>query len=134
MSKNYFKNWYAKPENRASLAARRKERYATDPNYKQRVLKATESYRARTQPKDKPPIGYDWSLKEACDFIGISHQTFRSWRSKHYFPEPKYFKSRLIFTQNQDVLLRWELKTTGRSMKFLQLIASIRPALKNRRR
>lgn len=106
MSKNYFAKWYAKPENKASLSAKRKARYSSDPAYKQKVLKATESYRAGLRTRDRPPEGYVLNLKQVCIEVGISHQTFRSWRAKHYFPEPKYFKSRLIFTQNQVELLQ----------------------------
>lgn len=57
----YFAAWYAK--NRGSVAARRKKRYRTDPEYRESVHARNAAYRER-QRGGKPPTAH-WARAEA---------------------------------------------------------------------
>jgi hypothetical protein len=98
-----FGKWYAK--NRQILSETRKQRYAQEPEYRQRQLEASKRYRRgerslRTLPDDAPI-----SFVQAAERIGRHESTLHEWRRKKLFPEPKHYGRRLWFSEKQVLLL-----------------------------
>jgi hypothetical protein len=126
-----FRHWYAK--NKEQLSEKRKQRYAQDPEYRQRALEASRRRRRgevtlRTSPDDAPI-----SFREAAKRIGVSVSTLSSWRTKQYFPAPMLHGGRLWFAERQVCVLknlkekvhgqrRWYMKTD----RFKQVITYVR--------
>jgi hypothetical protein len=126
-----FSRWYK--ANRERVLAKRKQRYAQDPEYRQRAVEASRRRRrgevAPTTPPDDAPI----SFREAVERVGVSGSALHSWRRHKLFPEPKRYGGQLWFSQQQVLLLkhlkdrvygkrRWYMK----SDRFKEVIASIR--------
>ena len=88
----YFAKWYA--ANKQKISDRRKERYLTDPAYKEKVLSNSKRSRA---PKaiDKGAgriVGADgvernaYSLAEAAVLVGVSRETLAAWNKSGLVP------------------------------------------------
>lgn len=99
-----FKDWYAL--NSAKLAATRKLRYDTDPEYRRKVKEMAVAGRIQRRLNNPPPDLPGLSVAEACTAIGISEWTLSSWRDRKYYPEPsRTHGNRIWFTQAQVELL-----------------------------
>lgn len=88
--KEYFAKWYEL--NRERLSNKRKDRYNSDPEYRERVL--TNSRKSR-KSKERPVVqvvtvsGQDYnalSIAEACEKIGISVETMIKWEKSKVVP------------------------------------------------
>ena len=77
--------------------------YAENAEYRQRALDASKKY--RDTGASSIFDGHVFFTQAAQD-VGITISTWREWRKKHYFPEPKYHSGRLWFTEHQVVLLK----------------------------
>jgi hypothetical protein len=99
--------WY-KP-NKERVSAKRKKRYAEDPEYRQCCLEASRRYRRGERSLTGPPSNAPISFAQAAERIGRSRSALDEWRRKKLFPEPKRHNGRLWFTEQQ-VLLLMKLK------------------------
>jgi len=114
---SYEQQWYQKHKKR--LSAKRKKLYVENTEYRQKAQERSMQYRngerTPTIPADAPI-----SMAAAAACIGVGKSTLRDWRRSKYYPEPKRYKGRLWFTQNQLSLLR-ELKRVLRLYKMRPL-------------
>jgi hypothetical protein len=101
-TESVFRKWYEK--NRERLSEKRKKLYAEDPEYRQRLLEASRK-RTRLEPPPTNPPGAPISSAQAAERTGISISTLREWRKKKLFPEPKYYRRTLWFSEKQVLLL-----------------------------
>ena len=102
MSSESSKQWYQ--TNKETLSANRKNRYATDAEYREACL---ERSRKRQAAKLQPVAdGYTISFESAAERLGVTIGVLRDWRRQHYFPEPRSRTGRLWFTENQIQLMR----------------------------
>lgn len=97
-----FHNWYQK--NKERLSAKRKKRYAEDPEYRQRALEASRR-RSRGDRSLITPPEDAISVAQAAERAGVSVSTLHEWRRKGHFPEPKHHHGRLWFNEQQVLLL-----------------------------
>lgn len=101
-----FKNWYDSG-GAEKLSKARRQKYANDPVYRQKVLD-----RAAKDRKNKivtpAPEGFTITMNEAADKLGCSVWVLREWRRKNYFPEPLQHKGKILFNEHQ-MLQLWEL-------------------------
>lgn len=102
-SKEAFKRWYE--QNKEKLAARRKERYYSDPEYRRKAIENSRSFRSTRSRRVQPLGGYVVSLPAMLETLDITVWQFREWRVKNYFPEPSKFGREIWFTENQRSLL-----------------------------
>ena len=100
-NKRTFSDWYN--ENRTRLSEVRKQRYRSDPEYRQRAVQRAAEYRARTKV-EKPPIDGVTSA-QVCEHLDISAWTLHRWAVAGYYPPPKRIDGRLVFTVTQLKLL-----------------------------
>jgi MerR HTH family regulatory protein len=100
---SYYRVWYEK--NKQRLSRERKERYANDPEFRERVKEASKRRRHRVPTPPVPPDA-PFSSSQAAKLAGIGISTLREWRSKEYFPEPKHHNGALWFTEKQVLLLK----------------------------
>ena len=98
-----FSKWYAKPENRAELSRRRKEKYQQDPDYRRKVIERSAS--RRINERGPLPEGFTYHMEQAAEQVGVTIWTLREWRKKNYFPEPPDYLGKLWFSQSQVNLL-----------------------------
>jgi len=81
----YFAKWYA--ANKQKISDRRKERYLTDPAYKEKVLSNSKRSRAPKSIDNGAGriVGADgvernaYSLAEAAVLVGVSRETLAAW-------------------------------------------------------
>lgn len=106
----YKKDWYTK--NRARISQERKDRYATDPEYRANIIKRSAESRAKNEGITPPP-GYMYTYADVCKLMGVSVWKMRGWREKNWFPEPNGKDGRLWFTTHQ-------LELLDKLNKFLQ--------------
>lgn len=97
---NAFKRWYSK--NKKVVSAKKKLKYRNDAAYREAALN-----RSRSRRKDQKSVSDNKSLSfgEVADTLGVSTVTLRAWRCKDYFPEPVRHGRRLVFSQDQLLLL-----------------------------
>jgi hypothetical protein len=117
-----FREWYAK--NKEQLSEKRKQRYAQDPEYRERAMEASRKYRHDQSTPIVPPSDAPISFAEAADRIGRHVSTLHEWRRKKYFPEPKHYSSRLWFGEGQVLLLtklKEFLRANGRKPRSIKL-------------
>lgn len=96
-----FSDWYQ--ENKTRLSEQRKQRYRSDPEYRQRAMQRAADYRTRTRT-EKPAIN-GLTAQQVCDHLGISAWTLHRWFSAGYYPAPKRVDGRLVFSPTQLKLL-----------------------------
>src|SRR5512133_3859968 len=89
-----FRSWYVK--NKQRLSEKRKQRYAEDPEYRQRALEASRLRRRGESALTTPPEGLS-SFAEAAERIGVGISTLHEWRREKLFPEPKRHNGHLWF-------------------------------------
>jgi predicted DNA-binding transcriptional regulator AlpA len=94
-----FRRWYAK--NRQMISENRRQRYAQDPEYRQRALEASRRRRRGERGLTKPPEGAPISFAQAAEHIGVSVSTLHEWRRKKLFPEPTHYGGRIWFSETQ---------------------------------
>ncbi|ATS92353.1 transcriptional regulator [Stenotrophomonas phage vB_SmaS_DLP_5] len=96
-----FDRWYAK--NRESLLKQRREKYRTDPQFRQAALSRSARQRAnRQKPSDDKPFGFG----EVAELLGVSTVTLRTWKRKDYYPEPSRHGKAVVFSAEQVNLLK----------------------------
>jgi hypothetical protein len=98
-----FRDWYNGGGDK-KLSRERKERYANDPVYRQTVIDRAKAQRDK-RVSEPPPLGYDFTMAEAAEHVGVTIWTLREWRKKNYFPEPMDYKGKKLFTNGQLTLL-----------------------------
>lgn len=99
----YYEKWYGK--NREKLADRRKERYDSDPEYRQRVLSASASYRQKKRnttrvrvPRHQTPRIFKTSTMEVplfsiggfASYINRAIQSINHWEKNSLLPRTPY--------------------------------------------
>ena len=97
----YFREWYLK--NKSRIAAKRARLYKEDSNYRKRAIE--NSFKQRAKAKVERPKGYIVTLTQALGRLQISVAKFREWKRKGMLPQPLQFQGRILFTENQMVLL-----------------------------
>lgn len=100
---NAFSKWYE--SNKESLAEKRKQRYANDPEYRERAKANRANQLAKTRSSTPLPDRYTTTFQDAAEELGIGIWKFRHWRKNNYFPEPYQFGKYLYFTDSQIDLL-----------------------------
>lgn len=98
----YYKEWYAK--NRVKVAAARKKRYESDPEYRQKVQEQAAT--ARAARKALKPDMPGKSIAEVCELLGVKNWTLHNWRAKGYYPTPALHGGRPYFLPHQVALLK----------------------------
>lgn len=101
-----YKEWYA--ANKERLAKKKKERYANDPEYREKAK--LRSKNRNKQKHEIPQDGFDISFADAAEALGVTLWVLREWRRKSYFPEPVVRLGSFRFNANQLELLK-TLKT-----------------------
>lgn len=96
-----FKEWYE--NNKESLSQARKQRYATDPVYRETAKARAEDYRKRTREQRPQPLGL--SIANVCAHLDISDWTLNKWRNQNYYPEPTRVNGKPVFQHKQLELL-----------------------------
>lgn len=98
-----FGKWYE--ANKERLAAQRKARYDSDPNYRATAKARSADYRERQRalkPTSQPSgIG----LEQACETLEVTPWTLNSWKNRGYYPEPSRAAGRPYFSVHQLELL-----------------------------
>jgi hypothetical protein len=99
----YYEEWYEK--NKDELAARRKERYESDPEYRQRVLGASAAYRERQRsisrvrvPRHQKPrlfrLGDQmvplFSIGAFAGYVNRAIQSINHWEKNGLLPRTPY--------------------------------------------
>ncbi|QZI85715.1 HTH domain transcriptional regulator [Stenotrophomonas phage Summit] len=96
-----FDRWYAK--NREKLLKARREKYRSDPQFRQAALSRSARQRAnRQKPSDDKPFTFG----EVAEILEVSTVTLRAWKRKDYFPEPSRHGTKVVFSGEQVNLLR----------------------------
>lgn len=103
-SSDYFSTWYEK--NKEELSRKRKERYQTDPAYREAALRNRAKQIERQRGLSPLNPIYSTTFSEAAEELGITLWRLRNWRTNNYFPEPYSYGKFLYFTDNQMQLLR----------------------------
>jgi len=115
-----FKDWYDK--NKEDLAAKRRERYRNDPEYRRNILERGEKYRKKvrnirakvesSRTKIQPngsrlfqdENGTEWELytiSSVADAVGRSVQCVNRWDTMGYIPQTPFRYSRVrLFTED----------------------------------
>src|SRR4051794_36676 len=88
-----FSRWYK--ANKERLSQERRQRYAQDPEYRQRQLEASRRRRRGESTPRMPPNDAPISFGEAAKRIGVGVSALSSWRTKQYFPAPSIHSGRL---------------------------------------
>ncbi|KVR21629.1 hypothetical protein WK13_34390 [Burkholderia ubonensis] len=100
-----FSRWYDK--NKDKLAEKRRNRYHTDPDYRQKII---DQNRAQKQAKraERPELDpkYTKTMAEVATAMDVSVWSLREWRKKGYYPEPYEHSNKLYFTDKQVLLLK----------------------------
>lgn len=99
----YYEEWYEK--NKDELAVRRKERYESDPDYRQRVLVASASYRERQRsisrvriPRHQKPRFFQsdgkmvpfFSIGAFAGYVNRAIQSINNWEKNGLLPRTPY--------------------------------------------
>ena len=134
----YFEDWYK--QNRLSILARRRERYANDPDYAARCREASSKYREglkgrrQSNPPAKRPRKptalvlngvptQGWSVGHLAAKIGRSIPTVNHWAKQGLLPETplrgngdaRLYTEEMMRVVSSAVLRRGEVKKTDRS-------------------
>lgn len=109
-----YQRWYAK--NRDKINRERREKYQSDPEYRDQAVRASRAARAaRPEPskagqsrfKDVGGVVVEtMSISELARFCGRSIQTIRLWESKGFIPEPTVTAGKRFYTHVQCALVR----------------------------
>lgn len=124
MPPNNFKQWYAK--NKDELNAARKERYHSDPEYRQKIIERQKIARHK-KPRPVTPIERRsfreidgkktqvFRIGAVCEYAGCSERTLRGWEQDGLIPPPTIPGRHRVYTEHQALLLR------GFARRLLQL-------------
>lgn len=94
--------WYER--HKEEVSQKRKEKYASDAEYRQRRLEASRKYHRGERTPATPPNA-PFLMVEAAKRVGIGYSTLRGWCRHKLFPEPIRYKRGLWFTEHQLSLL-----------------------------
>ncbi len=126
----YFQNYYE--ERKDGILAERKKRYATDPEYRDKVLRSSQEYRdnQRKEPRvkmpryQKPLVGTAsdgaevqlFSVGALAVFLGRSVQAINHWEKHDLIPRTPYRDDRgfRYFTHAMMVAIKDEVGTKKR--------------------
>jgi hypothetical protein len=86
-----FRRWYER--NKDAFNSERKERYHTDPEYRQKVIEYARTSRQRAKVRPKPPKKF-YSISEVAEKASTTATAIRYWESKGFFPRPDTGKVR----------------------------------------
>lgn len=123
--KRAFAKWFE--ENGEDLNAKRRERYANDPQYAEEQRTRSRLNNRNRPTRRKPlPKGVDMTLKEALDNIKLQDPEVKThssviigWSNQGLMPEIAQHDGRYYLTKNQAVKLGVFLKTVkGRKQIF----------------
>lgn len=98
-----FKRWYEK--HKETFNEERRDRYHSDPEYRQRVIEYAKVSRQRAKGRPKPPKKW-WSISEAAEAAATSVAALRYWESKKFVPRPDVGTVRR-YTMHQIALLKF---------------------------
>lgn len=99
-----FARWYK--NHKDSFNQKRRNRYQTDPEYKQRMIDAAKKTRQAKKKTTIPrPPHYTITQLQAAEELGVTIWTLQNWRRKSYFPAPFSDNEGVWFTENQIELL-----------------------------
>lgn len=76
-----FQKWYEK--NKATIAAKRAERYRTDPDYRAAIQARLVAQRTL---RDQSRAAQGVSLTQACQILDVSVWTMNRWKNEKYIP------------------------------------------------
>lgn len=100
-----FKKWYDVPKNKKAISDRRKERYRSDPKYREEQLARAQARRDSLASEVAPPPEYVHTLKDVAEACGVSVSTMRYWEGQKFFPRPAMYRGKFLFTETQKDLL-----------------------------
>jgi hypothetical protein len=98
-----FAKWYK--QHGEDFNEKRRNKYNSDPEYRQRVLATARVAREQRRMAHEKPDDYTVNHALAAEILGITVWTLRNWRSKNYFPSPKHFRDGAWFKDHQLALL-----------------------------
>lgn len=102
----YFQQWYQK--NKKKLSKRRKQKYQSDPEYRDRQLQASKDWRSRNpdyrnRKKDDQPKRF--TIGEAATQIGSCPQTIRALEAKGMIPKANKGIGHRMYSEAQVALM-----------------------------
>jgi hypothetical protein len=108
----YTSEWWQ--ENRKGVLEKRRERYATDPEYREKVRQAVRDRRAakRGEPREVPTIPTNSGdvvgvmSRDVLSETGLSYNQLRNYHKFGWLPEPLITKPRALYTANQIGLIK----------------------------
>lgn len=103
-AKEQFGAWYNK--NAERLAERRKLKYATDEEYRNKAKARAELQREAL--KAARPVLTDGmvKMKDVCQTLNVGAWTLSNWKHLGYYPQPAKFQGSPVFTEKQVDLLK----------------------------
>jgi len=113
MSDSDFKKWYGKPENKESLSAKRKDKYANDPEYREAVKAKARLYK-KTQRENlggavtrnyKGKSVNVWRVGLVAEKVGVTLETFMHYINNNVIPLPKVGGKRRLYLDEEVALL-----------------------------
>lgn len=123
MGKDY-KDWYQ--ENKAALSAKRKERYNSDPEYRQAIIDRQRAQRASNPARKSDGVifklvgGVDrrvYRIGDMSEMAGVPLDTLRSWERKGIMPKPSVGGVHRYYTQSQIELVAL-IATTLKEVRY----------------
>lgn len=98
-----FVRWYK--NHKDAFNQKRRNRYQSDPDYKQRMIDAAKKSRQSKKKVIARPPEYTLTQAQATEQLGITLGTLKHWRRQTYFPEPYCDREGVWFTEAQIELL-----------------------------
>lgn len=99
-----YQRWYAQPGVQEKVLTKRRERYHSDPEYRELVNKRNRDARAAAKPPKPASLAHD--LRAVADDLGVSVSSLRWWMTTGYYPRPQQHAGKFWFTDEQIELLR----------------------------
>jgi ribosomal protein S8E len=130
-----FKRWYG--DNREEYNKRRKNRYDTDPEYREKVKERARLSKRRKIAAMGGAVTRSWKgttllvyrIGRVCEKLGINKNVILDWENRGIIPTPIFGGKHRVYTQNQMDLIRElyeEVKTANGDYKEVHMIENSR--------
>lgn len=112
-----YKTWYA--NNKEKLSQRRKQRYQTDPVYRQRQIDNARNVRQNRTKPQLPGV----AASEVCELLEITPWLLNNWTNRQWLPAGSRYGRTLRYSEQQVGLIKLLadfMKTHGPRMNPVQ--------------
>lgn len=108
-----FKKWYGSNDNAEKLSKRRKERYKSDPEYRERAKQAAKEYKRKKRAELGGAILREvngekikvWRQSAIAEQAGCSTKLIQHYLMKGVIPEPEIESARRVYTEHEKNVL-----------------------------